>query len=262
MSCEIRQKIPFFKPFSGGQYPPNSPPAESDRRVQFLELFRNCPIHDDEVLSNLGLFITPQTLSRILFIDFLFRQIVEVQGSIFEFGCRWGQNLSLFSALRGIYEPFNRLRKVVGFDTFAGFPKVSAKDGVNSIPGMYSVTSGYEAYLIKILDFQEQESPLSHVKKYEIVKGDASLNSHEYLKKHPETIIALAYFDLDLYEPTRECLLQIQGHLTKGSVIGFDELNEEKFPGETLAVKEVLGLDRYAIRRFPFNARGSYIIIE
>lgn len=237
-------------------------PAERERRAQFLELLRNCPIHDDEVLANLGLFLTPQTLSRILFIDFLFRQIVEVQGSIFEFGCRWGQNLSLFSALRGIYEPFNRLRKVIGFDTFAGFPKVSAEDGINSSPGMYSVTSEYEVYLAKILDLQEQESPLAHVKKYEIMKGDASVRSREYLKRHPETIIALAYFDLDLYEPTRECLLQIKSHLTRGSVIGFDELNEEKFPGETLAVKDVLGLDRYAIRRFPFNARASYIVVD
>jgi hypothetical protein len=237
-------------------------PAEQERRSRFLELFRHCPIHDDEVLSNLGLFLIPQTLSRILFIDFLFRQIIEVQGSIFEFGCRWGQNLSLFLALRGIYEPFNRLRKVVGFDTFAGFPKVSEKDGINSSTGMYSVTSKYEEYLSKILDHQEQESPLSHVKKYEIIKGDASACTNEYLTKHPETIIALAYFDLDLYEPTRDCLLQIKGHLTRGSVIGFDELNEEKFPGETLAVKEVLGLDRLAIRRFPFNARASYAVIE
>jgi len=44
--------------------------------------------------------------------DFLYRQALEVQGVVMEFGCRWGQNVSLFSALRGIYEPFNRLRKV------------------------------------------------------------------------------------------------------------------------------------------------------
>jgi hypothetical protein len=41
----------------------------------------------------------------------------------------------------------------------------------------------------------------------------------------------------------------IKEHLTKGSVLGFDELNCHDFPGETLAMKEVLGLDRYAIKR-------------
>ena len=236
--------------------------AEQDRRNKFVQLLKECPIPQNELLSNLGLFLTPQTLSRILYIDFLYKQIIEVQGSIVEFGCRWGQNLSLFSALRGIYEPFNRLRKVVGFDTFTGFPKVSVEDGKNSSRGMYSVTSEYENYLREILNHQEQESPLSHVKKFEIIKGDASVCSKKYFTKHPETIIALAYFDFDLYEPTRDCLLQIKDRLTKGSVIGFDELNEEKFPGETVAVKKVLGLGRYAIRRFPFHARSSYIIVE
>lgn len=38
-------------------------------------------------------------------------------------------------------------------------------------------------------------------------------------------------------------------HLTRGSVLGFDELNCGEFPGETVAVREVLGLDRVALRR-------------
>lgn len=42
-------------------------------------------------------------------------------------------------------------------------------------------------------------------------------------------------------------------HLTKGSVIGFDELNFHAFPGETLALKEVLGLGKYSIRRNRYN---------
>ena len=83
-----------------------------------------------------------------------------------------------------------------------------------------------------------------------------------YLTTNPETIIALAYFDLDLYEPTLKCLTAIRDRLTRGSVIVFDELNEHVFPGETLALKEVFGLDRYSIRRFPHNARASYLIIE
>jgi len=44
-----------------------------------------------------------------------------------------------------------------------------------------------------------------------------------------------------------------QNHVTKGTVIGFDELNYHEFPGETLALKEVFGLDKYKIRRSPLN---------
>jgi hypothetical protein len=235
---------------------------EKHRRGQLLDLLKNCPIPGGELLVNLGLFLTPQTLSRILFMDFLYRQILEVQGIVIEFGCRWGQNLALFSAMRGIYEPFNRLRKIVGFDTFEGFHRVCDKDGGKMAPGMYSVTPGYERYLEKIIALQEQESPLAHLKKYEIVKGDAGVCVRDYFERNPETIVSLAYFDLDLYEPTRDCLLAIKDRLTPGSILGFDELNDPVTPGETLAFKEVFGLTGHAIRRYPYNSRTSYVLLD
>ena len=130
------------------------------------------------------------------------------------------------------------------------------------VTGGYSVTQDYDQYLQKIMDFQEQESPLSHIKKYEIVKGDVLETIEEYIERNPETIIALAYFVLDLYEPTYKCLSAIKEHLTRGSVIGFDELNDHVCPGETLALKEVFGLERYSIRRFPYNSRTSYVVVD
>jgi len=42
-------------------------------------------------------------------------------------------------------------------------------------------------------------------KKIWINKGDASVEM-KYLYDNPETIIALAYFDFDLYQPTKKCL--------------------------------------------------------
>ncbi len=163
-----------------------------------------------------------------------------------------------------MYEPFNYSRKIVGFDTFSGFPSVSKKDGADEVAsqGAYGVSEGYENYLDSVLSYHESESPLSHIKKYELVKGDAVLTLEKYLQEHPETIIAMAYFDFDIYEPTKKCLELIKPHITKGTVIGFDQLNCPFFPGETLALKEVFGLDKYAIRRSPQNPAPSYIVIE
>jgi hypothetical protein len=235
---------------------------EEERRNKFIELFRNWSIPDNEFLMNLGLFLTPQTLSRILFLDFLYKKIIDIQGIVVEFGCRWGQGVSVFNALRGIYEPFNRLRKIVGFDTFEGFPTTTGKDGEKYVKGGYSVTPDYDKYLRKVLDYQEQESPLSHIKKYEIVRGDVTVTLEKYLEKNPETIIALAYFDLDIYEPTHKCLNLIKDRITRGTVLGFDELNDHACPGETTAVKEVFGLDKFSIKRYPYNSRTSYLVIE
>jgi hypothetical protein len=237
---------------------------EIKRRRQLLELLKNWKIPDDELFFNLGLFLTRQTLSRILFVHELYQQILNVTGIIIEFGVRWGQNLALFSSLRGIYEPYNYTRKIVGFDTFSGYPSVHDKDGSEDAvsTGAYSVSTGYETYLKKILDYHEKDSPISHIRKYDLIKGDATKTVEDYLKTYPETIIALAYFDFDLYEPTKACLELISDHLTKGSVVGFDELNNRTFPGETLALKETLGLDRHKIVRVPYEPSASYIVIE
>jgi hypothetical protein len=95
-----------------------------------------------------------------------------------------------------------------------------------------------------------------------LIKGDAVSSIRDYLASRPETIVSLAYFDFDIYEPTLACLSAIKGHLTKGSVIGFDELNNRDYPGETIALKEVLGLDRFSVRHSRFSPTQSYLIVE
>ena len=103
---------------------------ERAARGDLLAALRNAPIPQEQLLSNLGLFLESKSLARILFMDFLFRQIVDVPGVVMELGTRWGQNAALFAALRGIHDPFNRHRKIVVFDTFAGFPAIHENDGV------------------------------------------------------------------------------------------------------------------------------------
>lgn len=234
---------------------------EASRRARLVELLRENPLPSNEVLPNIGLFLTSQTLSRLLFMDFLYRQIIPVQGVVIEFGCRWGQNIATFTALRGIYEPFNRLRKIIAFDTFGGFPDTDAKDGPKMVKGGYSVTENYERYLSEIIQLQEQESPLPHIRKHEIIKGDVMETVGAYFEANPHTIVALAYFDLDIYHPTKACLELIKDKITPGTVLGFDELNDPDTPGETLAFQECLGIRNMAVKRFPYNARTSYVVV-
>ena len=46
------------------------------------------------------------------------------------------------------------------------------------------------------------------------------------------------------------------------AVLGLDQLNDGNFPGETIALKEVLGLDNSKIQRSPISPLQSYIIIK
>ncbi len=237
---------------------------ELNLRRQFVADFKNSPIPDKEVLANLGLFLNRQTLSRILYMHDLYQRIIDVPGVIMEFGVRWGQNLALFSSFRGMYEPYNFNRKLVGFDTFSGFPAVRPEDGSSHLAqaGGYTVTANYEEYLRRVLDYHQAESPLPHIPKYELCVGDACQTLPKYLQDHPETVIAMAYFDFDVYEPTKVCLQAIRERLVRGSVLAFDELNCKEWPGETRAVMEVLGLNRYRFHRSPHVPVGAFVVID
>ena len=229
-----------------------------------MALFKSSLLPDDEILPNLGLFLTSKALSRILFFYEIYKKIIHTHGIIIEFGVRWGQTLSIMSALRGIFEPFNRHRKIVGFDTFEGLKGIGKNDGELSKckDGSFSVTPGYEDYLDRILSMQEKLNPMSHLKRYELVKGDAVKTIPEYLKRHPETIISLAIFDFDIYAPTKAALEAIKPHLCKGSILVFDELCDDILPGETIALKETWGLNNVRLQRFPMTARISYLEVE
>jgi hypothetical protein len=93
------------------------------------------------------------------------------------------------------------------------------------------------------------------VRTADLNNGDASATMPRQLAEHPQTVVAFAHFDGHICEPTRGALKAIPPHLTKDSVIGFDELNHPEFQGRTRAPKQVLGLDRTAIKR---SLLGSY----
>ncbi len=238
--------------------------AEQDRRATFRQAFESSPIPLAEKLANLGVYTKRQELTKTLFFNELYAHLLGVHGVIMEFGVRWGQNLVTLNNLRGIHEPYNYSRKIIGFDTFEGFPSVDAKDGSHPVieKGAFGVTARYEEHLRAVLQYHEQECPLAHIPKNTVIKGDASVALENYLGEHPETIVAFAYFDMDIYPPTKRCLELIGPHLTKGSIIGFDELNDPQFPGETVALKEVLGVGSIRLMRNKYSGMQSYCIID
>jgi hypothetical protein len=84
----------------------------------------------------------------------------------------------------------------------------------------------------------------------------------KFLKKNPQSIISLAYFDFDLYKPTKDCLSIIKKRLVKGSILGFDELNDPDSPGETTALMEVFDMNKIRLKKLPYVSRVAYFEIE
>jgi hypothetical protein len=238
--------------------------TEISNRKGLEDALRSAPIARGQLGGNLGLFLDGKSLSRILAMDYLYKKILEVEGIVVEFGTRWGQNLALFQTLRGIYEPFNRHRRVVGFDTFEGFPSVLAEDGDSEMmfEGNLTVGDGYFDFLRELLSIHEHLSPLDHIEKNFLVAGDANETFPQFLVDNPQTVLALVYFDFDLYAPTKTCLEAVSERLTKGSVVAFDEVNDPDSPGETVALMEAVGLRNIALRRIRHASRISYFVVD
>jgi len=235
-----------------------------ENRELLYKLFNERPIPDDQLMVNLGLYVRSGALAKILFANELYEKVLPIPGVIMEFGVWWGQNLALFQNLRAVLEPYNYTRKIIGFDTFSGYEEITDKDIKTETikDGGYSVSDNYKNYLEQIMDFHERENVMSHIKKHELVEGNAKDTINNYLNRHPETIISLAYFDMAIYEPTKACLEAIEPFLIKGSIIAMDEINCPDYPGETLALKEAWGLKKYRIERSKYLADRAFIIIE
>lgn len=201
-----------------------------------------------------------QSLSRVLYYNHLYQKIVEIPGVICEFGVQWGATLAQLINLRGIYEPYNYSRKIFGFDTFEGFSVVDEKDGGFSNVGDYATSRNYEETLEKLLSLHESFSPIPHLKKFELIKGDASITIDSWLENNPHAIVSMVIFDMDVYKPTKDVLEKIIPRLTKGSLLVFDELNCEHFPGETRAVDEVLGLNNLSLKHFPHQPYCAWAV--
>ncbi len=202
-----------------------------------------------------------QSLSRLLYLNTLYNLILDVPGVVCEFGVKWGTSLTQLINLRGMYEPYNHSRKIFGFDTFEGHAAIDTKDGCLPKVGDFSTLDEYEKILEEILLIQESFSPLAEIKKFELIKGDASKTIEEWLQNNPHAIIAMAIFDMDVYAPTKKVLEQVIPRMTKGSVIVFDELNCEAYPGETRALSEVMGFNKIALKRFPHQPFCAWAVL-
>jgi hypothetical protein len=235
--------------------------AEHEAIQRLLEINQELlPGYGNNCNAHSILTLRRQSISRILYYDELYKKILGVPGVICEFGVQWGTTIAQLIAFRGIYEPYNHSRKIYGFDTFEGFPTIDEKDGGFSQLGDYSVNQGHFELLDEILTIHESFSPVSHIKKFKLVQGDASSTIGPWLKDNPHAIISMAIFDMDVYKPTKDVVESILPRLTKGSLLVFDELNAETFPGETRAVDEVLGLNNIRLRHDPHQPLCAWAI--
>lgn len=236
---------------------------EKKAQEQLLDSLFTSSIPRSELLHNLSIFMPRQNLARVLFCYELIKATDHVFGDIMTMGVRWGFDMAQFLNLKATLSPYAFDKNVIGFDTFSGFASTSAADGGGALikDGSYSVSENYEDELERILTAHKFNAPRSNVSRFSLVKGDIVETLPAYLEQRPQTVVSLLYIDLDLYSPTKTSLDLLVSRIPKGGIIAFDELNHDKFPGETVALLDSFDLAKVELKKFPWLPGRGYIVV-
>ncbi|MFZ4712631.1 MAG: TylF/MycF/NovP-related O-methyltransferase [Bacteriovoracaceae bacterium] len=220
-----------------------------------------CPT--DKKLQNFSKYVRRQSIARFLTQYEIFKTVLNVKGSIIECGVHHGGGVMAWSKFSSILEPYNYHRKIIGFDTFSGFPSVHDLD--KSRPeikkGLFGEDYDVFTELQACIGEYDENRFLNNVKKIELVKGDANITIPQYVEKNKHLLVSLLYLDFDIYEPTVTALKAIVPRMPKGAVIAFDEVNNPDWAGETAALLECLNLSTCQLQCSPIEPNISWIVL-
>ncbi len=245
--------------------PKNQSSGDLDYIRQVDETWSRSSLETVQKLDCFTRYVSRQSLTKFTARTELFRRQLEVNGSIVEVGVHRGTSLMTWAHLSSIFEPVNYLRKIIGFDTFEGFPALADEDRKGTYSdlavGGFAVEDVAQSELEEAIALFDANRLMNHIPKVELVRGDVAETIGAYLDENPHLVVSLLHLDADLYEPTKVALEALLPRMPKGAIVAFDELNMDLFPGETLAAMETLGLNNLELKRFPYATSLSYAVL-
>ena len=219
-----------------------------------------CPT--DKKLDNFSKYVRRQTIARFAVHYEIFKRVLNVKGSVVECGVHHGGGLMTWAKLSSTLEPYNYHRKILGFDTFEGFPSVSQIDQEGkaaATPGMFHEDYGTYAELHECIKDYDQNRFLNQIEKVELVKGDANQTIPRYVEKNKHLLVSLLYLDFDIYEPTVTALKHFLPLMPKGAIVAFDEAANWDWPGETVALLQHFDINQHRLECLEFEPNISFI---
>lgn len=232
---------------------------------ELAQLFAGSRLSLEEKIVNPGLFMRRQELSYLIADYEIFRLIQPIKGSIFYFGVYHGAGFMTYANLSAALEPFNHTREIIGFDTFTGNAGISNRDTTHGKSFRTLVEGGFAGeskdFVEKLTVLYDRNRPLSHIARTKLIEGDVVETLPRYLERNQHTVVSLIVLTMNLYEPTKTALSLLWPRLPKGGVVVAYSLNEEYYPGATMALMEVLGGSfSETLNTLPFAPNMAYFV--
>ena len=169
----------------------------------------------------------------------LYDMVKDVPGDIVECGVFKGSGFYTFLKLVKALNP-NSIKRVVGFDFF---------DTKDLLKNLNEIDKKAMSTLFHGRNFEHDQDFKTLLNNkilsdgfsdddFELIKGDISVTSKNYVKNNPGFKVALLYIDLDLEVPTYDTLKNLWENVSRGGIIVFDEYAHSKW-------SESIGVDRF-----------------
>lgn len=188
----------------------------------------------------------------------LFKQVVDLPGDVVECGVFKGTGVLYWAKLLQIFNPLS-VKRVVGFDTFEGYPDSLAKDYDKKTGAGFVAQASYTGVSPEHILGLAKQAGLE--KRVELVKGDASKTIKGYVDKNPGFRIALLNLDFDVYEPTMEALNALYPKVVPSGIIAFDEYALRGW-GESDAVDEFFKDKHATYRTIPWALSPTAFVVK
>lgn len=215
------------------------------------------------ISENINSFTMRRHTNQTLAYYELFKKIVDVPGSILEFGVFYGNGLFTWLNLLETFIPTDRGRKVFGFDDMAGYDReLDTTDfmGVKYIENVRGDFSINKSTITKLVDLHNSDNLVPNDKRCLVIDGDVTNTFSIFRENNPGVRACLVNIDLNLYKPTEFVLNSAWQILVKGGLMVFRGYGNKPWEGESKAVDEFFANYNCKFETISFNnTPGCYV---
>lgn len=187
----------------------------------------------------------------------LFKKSQNIPGDIIECGVFKGTGHLFWLKLLDIFD-HNSIKKVIGFDTFKGFPKSVLKFEQKEAK-KFVKESNYSRNTLTEVNKKISRAGLNA--RSVLIKGDIIKTSKSYIKKNRGFRISLLHLDLDTYEGTKHALNNFFPLVSKKGIVVFDEYGSRGW-GESEAIDEYFHDKKYSIIKTENSTKPTAYLIK
>jgi hypothetical protein len=205
----------------------------------------------DDFLRDTGV----DRLQKILARYELFKLVKDLPGDIVECGVFKGSGIYTWVKLLQLFRPRSTTR-VVGFDFFATDRSAATFRYAEDKECLEVHAEGWQQP-----DVIKRNCATWGFDRIDLIAGDVSQTTKQFVERALGARIALLYLDLDNYEGTKAVLQNLYPLVVPGGVVVFDEYGLHGY-GESNAVEEYFAGQAVELRSLPWAATPSAYMIK